>query len=53
MANDSIRDEVRAWLDEHWDPTLGVVEWRNKLADSGWGCVTWPVEWYGRRLAGS
>ncbi|MCC6435117.1 MAG: acyl-CoA dehydrogenase family protein [Acidimicrobiales bacterium] len=53
MANDSIRDEVRAWLEQHWDPTLGVVEWRNKLADSGWGCVTWPVEWYGKGLAGS
>jgi alkylation response protein AidB-like acyl-CoA dehydrogenase len=53
MASDTVRDEVRAWLEEHWDPQLGVVEWRNRLADSGWGCVTWPTEWYGRGLAGS
>jgi alkylation response protein AidB-like acyl-CoA dehydrogenase len=48
-----VRAEVRAWLAEHWDPDLGLVEWRSRLADSGWGCPTWPREWYGRGLAPS
>src|SRR5687767_16014284 len=47
---DDTRSEVRAWLEEHWDPDLGLVEWRSRLADSGWGCPTWPAEWYGRGL---
>ena len=53
MEQETVRAEVRAWLEENWDPTLGVFEWRNKLADSGWGCVTWPTQWHGRGLAGS
>ncbi|HUK62788.1 MAG TPA: acyl-CoA dehydrogenase family protein, partial [Dongiaceae bacterium] len=38
------------WLDANWSPSQSLVEWRNKLADSGWGCPTWPTEWYGRGL---
>eukprot|EP01034_Spumella_vulgaris_P042406 gene42406-52587_t len=47
---DSVRADVRAWLEANWSPELGLVEWRNKLADSGWGVPTWPKEWYGRDL---
>ena len=47
---DDTRAEVRAWLDEAWDPDLSLIEWRSRLADSGWGCPTWPTEWYGRGL---
>ena len=43
-----VRTEVSAWLKENWDPNLGLVEWREKLIDSGWGAPTWPVEWYGK-----
>ena len=43
-----VRAEVSAWLKENWDPNLGLVEWREKLIDSGWGAPTWPVEWYGK-----
>ncbi len=46
----SVRAEARAWLKEHWNPELGLVEWRNKLADSGWGVPHWPKQWYGRDL---
>jgi alkylation response protein AidB-like acyl-CoA dehydrogenase len=28
--------EVHAWLDEHWDPDLGVDEWWRRVADAGW-----------------
>ena len=49
-TEDSVRSEVRAWLKDNWDPTLGLVEWRLKLCDSGWGAPHWPKEWYGRGL---
>ena len=47
---DETRAQVRAWLEETWDPDLSLVDWRSRLADSGWGCPTWPTEWYGRGL---
>src|ERR1700759_5339442 len=46
----SVRAEVRAWLAENWNPDLGLVEWRNKLIDSGWGVPSWPKAWFGREL---
>ena len=46
----SVRAEVTAWLEANWDPELGLVAWRNKLADSGWGVPHWPKAWYGRDL---
>ncbi|MFZ5778655.1 MAG: acyl-CoA dehydrogenase family protein [Pseudomonadota bacterium] len=46
----SVRAEVRAWLEANWNPDYGLVEWRNKLIDSGWGAPHWPKEWYGRGL---
>jgi alkylation response protein AidB-like acyl-CoA dehydrogenase len=45
-----VREEVRAWLEANWSPDQGLVEWRNKLADSGWGAPHWPKEWHGRDL---
>lgn len=50
LTEDSVRAEVRTWLEANWNPELGLVEWRNKLADSGWGVPTWPKQWYGRDL---
>ncbi|MCX7364463.1 MAG: acyl-CoA dehydrogenase family protein [Alphaproteobacteria bacterium] len=49
-TEDSVRAEARAWLQENWDPALGLVEWRKKLAASGWGVPHWPRQWYGRDL---
>jgi alkylation response protein AidB-like acyl-CoA dehydrogenase len=46
----AVRAEVRAWLETNWDPDLGLIEWRGKLVDSGWGVPTWPKEWLGRAL---
>ncbi len=45
-----VRVEVRGWLRAHWDPEAGLVDWRNRLADSGWGVPHWPRAWYGRDL---
>src|SRR5579872_3620323 len=46
----SVRAEVRAWLEANFNPDLGLVEWRNKLIDSGWGVPSWPKAWFGREL---
>jgi alkylation response protein AidB-like acyl-CoA dehydrogenase len=50
VSEESVRAEVRAWLQANWNPDLGLVEWRNKLIDSGWGVLGWPKAWYGRDL---
>jgi alkylation response protein AidB-like acyl-CoA dehydrogenase len=46
----SVRAEVRAWLEANWSLDHGLVEWRNKLIDSGWGVPSWPTDWFGRAL---
>jgi alkylation response protein AidB-like acyl-CoA dehydrogenase len=51
MTAEAVRAEVRVWLEQNWDPNLGLVEWRNRLIDSGWGAPHWPKEWYGRDLS--
>jgi alkylation response protein AidB-like acyl-CoA dehydrogenase len=50
VSEAEVRAEVRQWLAANWDPELSLVEWRSKLADSGWGMPQWPREWYGRDL---
>src|SRR6202790_2440854 len=47
VSEAEVRAEVREWLAANWDPDMPLVEWRNKLADSGWGMPQWPKEWYG------
>lgn len=47
---ENVRRDVRDWLKANWDPNAKLVDWRNKLADSGWGVPHWPVEWYGKGL---
>jgi len=49
-TEESVRAEVRAWLEANWDPNLGLVAWRNKLIDAGWGAPSWPKAWHGRDL---
>ena len=49
----AVRAEVRAWLQDNWDAERPLLEWRGLLADSGWGCPVWPVQWYGRGLRAS
>ena len=45
-----IQQDVRAWLEENWDPDMSLIDWRNKLADSGWGVPHWPKQWFGREM---
>ncbi|TMJ21498.1 MAG: acyl-CoA dehydrogenase [Alphaproteobacteria bacterium] len=49
-SEESVRSEVSAWLKANWNPNLGLVEWREKLCESGWGAPHWPKQWYGRDL---
>jgi alkylation response protein AidB-like acyl-CoA dehydrogenase len=46
----SVREAVRTWLEANWHVDQGLVEWRLKLIDSGWGVPTWPKAWYGMDL---
>jgi alkylation response protein AidB-like acyl-CoA dehydrogenase len=46
----AVRAEVRAWLEANWSVDYGLVAWRNKLIDSGWGVPSWPKDWFGREL---
>jgi alkylation response protein AidB-like acyl-CoA dehydrogenase len=50
VTEQEVRDEVTAWLEASWDPELSLREWRERLADAGWGCPSWPREWCGRGL---
>ena len=50
ITADAVRAEVRAWLEANWSTSYGLLEWRNKLIDSGWGAPHWPKRWYGRDL---
>jgi len=47
---DSVRREVRQWLEANWNPDEDLVAWRNVLADSGWGMPVWPSQWHGRDM---
>ena len=47
---DAIRDEVKAWLDEHWTAARPRQEWLALVVDAGWAVPTWPAEWFGRGL---
>ncbi|HKR72104.1 MAG TPA: acyl-CoA dehydrogenase family protein [Streptosporangiaceae bacterium] len=53
MNTGEVRSEVSRWITEHWDPGMPLERWRMLLADSGWGCPTWPERWCGRGLSGA
>jgi alkylation response protein AidB-like acyl-CoA dehydrogenase len=42
--------EVRAWLEESWDPDLTVAEWWERLGLAGWAAPGLPENAYGRGL---
>jgi alkylation response protein AidB-like acyl-CoA dehydrogenase len=45
---EAVREEVRAWLADNWDPDLTVGEWWARLAGSGYGAPTFPEDDFGR-----
>ncbi len=50
LTEADVRAEVSAWLKANWSPDYGLVEWRLKLIESGWGAPHYPKEWHGRGL---
>jgi alkylation response protein AidB-like acyl-CoA dehydrogenase len=50
MSTDVI-GELKAWLNDNWEPDLTVRQWWERLGESGWAAPTWPVEWYGKGLS--
>jgi len=47
---ESVRAEVLDWFHQNWDSSLGLLEWRERLVDSGWAVPSWSPSWYGRGL---
>ena len=50
-SNTDVVDEVRAWLEENWDPDLTVAEWWERLGLAGWSAPTLPEDAYGRGMS--
>jgi hypothetical protein len=54
ISEDTVRAEVRAWLEANWSLDYGLLEWRLKLAEPRWGvpqrragaAATFPSAWY-------
>lgn len=49
-SNDEVRQEVRQWLADHWDPAIPARQWGAMVVDSGWACPTWSPSWFGKGL---
>ena len=50
MNESDVRDAVREWISETWNPDLGLLEWRTLLVDSGWAVPSWAPRWFGKGL---
>jgi alkylation response protein AidB-like acyl-CoA dehydrogenase len=50
-TSDDLVAELRAWLEQNWDPDLTVGEWWERLGLSGWASPTLPANAYGRGLS--
>lgn len=55
VTDDSLREEVRAWLAAHWTgPLQSEAErkaWVAKVIEARWAVPRWPTEWMGRGLS--
>jgi alkylation response protein AidB-like acyl-CoA dehydrogenase len=45
---EDVRTEVKAWLEENWNPDLTVGEWWDVLARSGYAAPTFPEDCWGK-----
>jgi alkylation response protein AidB-like acyl-CoA dehydrogenase len=48
LTSVQIRAELADWVSQNWNPGMPLREWRELLADSGWGAPSWPERWGGR-----
>ena len=58
--SDTLKDEVEAWLDQHWDhenlretgtSTYDEKSWLGKVVDKGYATPTWSRDWLGLELS--
>jgi alkylation response protein AidB-like acyl-CoA dehydrogenase len=45
---EDVRTELKAWLEENWNPDLTVGEWWDVLARSGYAAPTFPDDCWGK-----
>jgi alkylation response protein AidB-like acyl-CoA dehydrogenase len=45
---EDVRAEVKAWLEDNWNPDLTVAEWWDILARSGYAAPTFPEDAWGK-----
>ena len=50
LTDNGLRAEVRDWVKAHWDPSMSLRTWRERLVESGWAVPSWPERWYGKGL---
>jgi alkylation response protein AidB-like acyl-CoA dehydrogenase len=48
LTAEDVKAEVKAWLEENWDPDRTVAEWWDILARSGYAAPTFPEECWGK-----
>ncbi|MDZ4827345.1 MAG: acyl-CoA dehydrogenase family protein [Actinomycetota bacterium] len=48
LTAEDVRAEVKAWLEENWNPELTVGEWWDILARSGYAAPTFPEDAWGK-----
>ena len=46
----SVRTAVLEWFHDAWDANVSLIEWRERLVDSGWAVPSWSPDWFGRGL---
>lgn len=52
-TDEEVLTELRAWLEENWDPDLTVAEWWERLGLAGWAAPSLPTNAFGRGVARS
>jgi alkylation response protein AidB-like acyl-CoA dehydrogenase len=52
-STDELISELRAWLDNNWDPDLTVGEWWERMGLAGWSAPGLPTNAYGKGMARS
>ncbi|MFI5043780.1 MAG: acyl-CoA dehydrogenase family protein, partial [Acidimicrobiales bacterium] len=50
LASSELREEVRAWLADNWDPDLEVTDWWRVVAEAGWTAPHFTPQQGGRGL---
>ena len=50
-GTDELLNELRAWLNDNWDPDLTVAEWWQRLGLAGWSAPGLPTNAYGKAMA--